>query len=276
MEMIGLIAGNGSFPLAFAREAKKRGYEVAAVAHRGETDDRLTSEVASLDWIRVGQLGAMIRAFQRRGVSRAVMAGGINKVRSLARLRPDLRGIAFLARAVSLGDDALLRALAAELEKEGIQIVPSTTFLERLLVVSGHIAGPVPPPRALADIRVGVEALAGIGHLDIGQAVVVENGAVLAVEAIEGTDEMIRRAAGFTHGKAVVVKAAKKGQDLRFDVPAAGPRTIESMARSGALVLALQAGVAIILEGDELTTRARAEGVCVVGFDEGGEVNGLG
>ena len=139
MERLGLIAGNGNFPLLFAREASSRGCAVTAVAHRDETDPALAALVDDLSWIRVGQVGRMINCFKQAGVSRAVMVGGINKVRSLASLRPDWRGLRLIAGAAGRGDDALLRALAAELEGEGIEVVSSTLFLDRLLVEAGHV-----------------------------------------------------------------------------------------------------------------------------------------
>ncbi len=272
MEHIGLIAGNGRFPIIFAREARARGVRVTAVAHRGETVRELASNVHSLTWIRVGQLGKMITVFQRAGIRRAVMVGGLNKARSLRSMRPDWRGWRFLARAVSMGDDGLLRALARELESEGIEVVPSTLFLDRLFASAGEIAGPRPDPVALSDIVLGCKVLRTIGSLDIGQCAVVEKGVVLAIEAIEGSDATIARGGKLGRGEAVVVKAAKAGQDLRFDVPAVGPSTLDMMREAGAGTLALQAGSTIILDADEFHARAQRYGISVVGFTEGGGI----
>jgi hypothetical protein len=266
MEKIGLIAGNGTFPLLFAREARSRGFGVTAVAHRGETTEELVPEVDSLTWVRVGQLGKMIAAFKRAGIKRAVMAGGINKVRSLTGVRPDWRGLRFLRRSLGKGDDALLRRLASEFESEGIEIVPSTIFLDKIVAQAGPIAGPPPPAAVSADISVGLRVLRALGPLDVGQSVVVEGRMILAVEAIEGTDAAIERGAALGRGRAVVVKAAKTGQDLRFDVPAVGPATIETMARAGAATLALEAGSTIILDGERFVESADESGVSVVGF----------
>ncbi len=275
MEKIGLIAGNGTFPLIFAREARSRGYGVTAVAHRGETTRQLEPEVDALTWVRVGQLGKMISTFKKAGIKRAVMAGGINKARSLASVRPDWRGLKFLRKSLGKGDDALLRRLAGEFESEGIEIVPSTLFLDKIVSSKGLIAGPAPDPAVAADVALGLRALRALGPLDVGQSVVVENGMILAVEAIEGTDAAIRRAGEIGRGKAVVVKAAKTGQDLRFDVPAVGPATIETMAGAGAAVLALEAGSTIILEAEGLVEAADSAGVSVIGFsgDESGDVS---
>jgi DUF1009 family protein len=273
MEKIGLIAGNGSFPLIFAREARARGLRVVATAHRGETDEAIEDLVDEIVWIRVGQLGRMIEAFKRAGVERAVMAGGIDKASSLLSLRPDWRGMQLLRRAVGMGDDALLRGLADELARDGIEIVPSTLFLERLVARRGRLAGPRLDAGAREDVRLGCRVLEAVGSLDVGQGVVVENGVVLAIEAIEGTDAAIRRGAGLGRGRAVVVKAAKRGQDLRFDVPAVGPSTIEVMAEAGAKTLAVEADVAIILEKESVVDLARRHRISVVGCTASGEID---
>jgi DUF1009 family protein len=275
MEKIGLIAGNGIFPVLFAREARARGYRVVAVAHVGESRREVDGAADSVEWIRVGQIAKLIRVFRREGVRRAVMAGGIDKVRSLSRVRPDWRAVRLLGRTLGRGDDALLRGLADELATEGIEIVPCTTFLERLLFPAGWVAGPVLEPRARDDIRLGCRVLSALGPLDVGQSVVVEGGVVLAVEAIEGTDETIRRAGGLGRGHAVVVKAAKQTQDMRFDVPAVGPQTVETMAANGAHTLAVEAGRAILLEADAVVALARRYDITVVGYTGDGEVAGV-
>jgi DUF1009 family protein len=272
MEKIGLIAGNGIFPVLFAREARARGYRVVAVAHVGESRPEIDQAADSVDWIRVGQIAKLIGVFQRAGVRRAVMAGGIDKVRSLSRVRPDWRAVRLLGRTLARGDDALLRGLADELAADGIEIVPCTTFLERLLFPPGLVAGPAPQPDVLDDIRLGCRVLAALGPLDVGQSVVVEGGVVLAIEAIEGTDETIRRAGALGRGRAVVVKAAKRGQDMRFDVPAVGPRTVETMVAHGARTLAVEADRAILLDGEQLIALAKRHEITVVGYTSDGEV----
>jgi len=277
-ERIGLIAGNGRFPLIFAREARARGMSIVAVAHRGETDEAIEGEVDELTWVRVGQLGKLIRTLRRAGVQRAVMAGGIDKVRSFTQIRPDLRGMLFLRRAIAAGghgDDSLLRALAAELEGDGIAIVPSTIFLEKLIATEGRLAGPKPSSQALADIRTGCRVLAALGTADVGQSVVVEHGVVLAVEAVEGTDEAVRRAGRLGRGNCVVVKTAKHGQDMRFDVPAVGPATIATMIEARATVLAVEAGATLLLDRTHLVEAATRAGITVVGCSHDGAVAGF-
>lgn len=274
VETIGLIAGNGTFPLSFAREAKARGVAVAAVAHKGETLEALEAEVDSIVWVKVGQLGKMITAFQKAGVRRAVMAGGINKVRSLGAIRPDFRGVRFLARAVSRGDDAILRGLAKEFETAGIEIVPSTLFLERMLSKTGLMAGPAISDEARSDIRLGCGVLAALGPLDVGQSVIVERGIVLAIEAIEGTDAALRRAGALGRGSAVIVKMSKQGQDMRFDVPAVGPGTIAVMKECGVKVLALEAGATLLLDDEEFLADAKRASISVIGIDREGGFDG--
>ena len=274
MEKIGLIAGNGAFPVVFAREARSRGFSVVAVAHTGESRPEIASVVDSIEWIRVGQIGRLVHALSRAGVRRAVMAGGIDKASSLLRLRPDRRGLKLLGRALTKGDDALLRGLAAELESEGIEIVPCTTFLERLLFPAGVLCGEPLDAASSADLRLGVKVLRALGPLDVGQSVVVEDGLVLAIEAIEGTDATIRRAGGLGRRRAMVVKGAKRGQDMRFDVPTVGPRTLETMAEFGAKTLAVEAGAAILLDGDDVVRRAERSGIRLVGWEGEGEVRG--
>jgi DUF1009 family protein len=272
METIGLIAGNGKFPVLFARAARARGFRVAAVAHRGETSVEIDAEVDSVTWVRVGQLGRTIRAFRGAGVERAVMAGGIDKIRSLLSVRPDWTGLRALRSSRGRGDDALLRSVAAEFERQGIAIVSSTLFLDHIVAAAGWIAGPHPTAAALADVRLGCEVLRSLGGHDVGQSAVVEGGVVLAIEAAEGTDAAIRRAGALGRLSAVLVKVAKHGQDMRFDAPAVGPQTIETMARSGVTTLAVEAGAAIILEGDRVCALAVRHGISVVGCTADGEV----
>jgi len=274
-QTLGLLAGNGSFPLLVAREARARGCPIVAVAHRGETDEALEDFADSVTWIRLGQLGKMVKAFHRAGVTRAVMAGGINKIASLTSLRPDLRGLMFLRKVSGMGDDSILRALADELESEGIRILPSTLFLERILAHPGLIAGPKPSRHGLDDIKLGCQVLAALGPFDVGQGIVVERGVVLAIEAVEGTDEAVRRAGRIGRGSSVVVKVAKRGQDMRFDVPAVGPTTIETMTKAHACVLAIQAGATIVLDLQRVCELAAQNGISVVGCTAAGNVPGL-
>jgi DUF1009 family protein len=224
MERIGLIAGNGTFPLLFARTARAEGVGVVAVAHEGETDPALAGEVDACTWIKVGQLDTIITTFQAAGVRRAVMAGGIRKAALLEHFAPDERGQRFLARLTRWGDDVLLRGVAVELEGEGIAVVESTLFLGSILTPEGPLTERTPDEAQWGDIRYGLAAAKGVGAWDIGQTVVVKSRMVLAVEALEGTDDTLRRGGALGRGAAVAVKVSKPSQDLRFDVPAIGPR----------------------------------------------------
>jgi DUF1009 family protein len=265
MEAIGLIAGNGVFPLIFARTARAEGLAIVAVAHEGETPAELAQCVDHLTWIKVGELEAIVRTFQTHGVRRAVMAGGIHKAALMEHFAPDERGMRFLARLQQWSDDALLRGVAEELEGEGIAIVASTLFLGSLLTPEGTLTARQPDAAQWADIRYGLTVAKGIGAWDIGQTVVVKSRMVLAVEALEGTDEALRRGGALGRGGAVAIKVSKPGQDLRFDVPAVGPATIAVCRESGIAVLALEAGATLLLERDALLAAAATADLTLVG-----------
>jgi len=267
---LGLIAGNGIFPRLVASGARAAGVRVVAVAHRGETDPELEGEVQACTWVRVGELGKIIRVLKGAGCVRAVMAGGIAKVKLFGGFRSDLRGAAFLARTRTLYDDKLLRGIAAELESEGIEILPSTEYLPELLPEVGVLGRKKPRAREREDVAFGRRVARATGAFEIGQTVIVRAGLVLAVEAVEGTDAAIRRGGELGRGGAVVVKASKPGQDLRFDVPAVGPNTIELMAEVGAKVLAVESGRTLLLERDRLVSAADAAGIVVLAFDPEG------
>ncbi len=255
-DTIGLIAGNGRFPLIFAETAKREGVRVVAVAHRGETDEAIDAVADTVTWVRVGELGKMIRAFRDGGVRRAVMAGGLSKAGVFRGGRPDFRGAMFLARLRSLRDDALLRGVAGGARERrhrdrAVDDVPGEHRRARR-----RARASCAERRQWADIAYGFRAAKEIGRFDIGQSVVVRGGVVLAVEGIEGTDACIRRGGELGRGGVVVVKVCKPGQDLRFDVPAVGPRTIETMAAASARVLALEAGRTILLDREDAARAA--------------------
>jgi DUF1009 family protein len=260
---IGLIAGNGQFPLIFAENARRMGLSVVAVAHTGETEPGLTDKVDEILWIRVGQIGKLISYFKKSGVSDAVMAGGIRKTR-IFEMRPDLRALSILARLKEKKDDALLRALADELEREKIHIKESTLYLTTLLAEEGELTRRLTKEEK-EDIEWGWPLAKSIGSLDIGQCIVVRDGVILAVEAIEGTDATIRRGGSLGKEKAVVIKICKPQQDFRFDIPAIGPGTIHTMMEVKASVLVVEAGKTLLLEKERLLKEATAAGIAVVG-----------
>lgn len=262
---LGLIAGNGRFPVLFADAAQQAGFAVTAVAHRGETPDVLDQHVKDVRWIKVGQLGHLIEHFKSAGVNTVVMAGGIKKTRMFTEYRPDWRAVKVLARIRHLKDDVLLRAVADELESEGITVGDATQYLPSLIADVGVLTTH-PSRDQWQDIEFGVEMVRTVGRLEIGQCVIVKDRTVLAVEAIEGTDEAIRRGGRLANGGAVVVKMAKPQQDLRFDIPAVGPTTIASMQEVGATVLAIEAGKTLMIDKADLLEAARKASIAVVGI----------
>lgn len=265
-ERLGLIAGNGRFPIIFADNARKLGYHVSAVAHEGETDPELANHVDRIHWIKIGQLNKLINAFKDDQVHQAVMLGGIKKTHVFTTVRPDFRTLALATRLALWKDDDILRELAKELEKEGITICESTFGLEGILAEEGALTTRKPSEKEWEDIRYGWEVAHDIGRLDIGQCVVVKDRVVVAVEAVEGTDEAIKRGGQLAKDGAVVVKRCKPQQDLRFDLPAVGPRTIDIMASVNASVLALEAGRTILLDRDLMLEKAKAARIAVVGL----------
>lgn len=265
VERIGLIAGNGRLPFLFATAAREQGLAVVAVAHRGEADPTLEAEVSELTWVRLGQVDRIVRAFRKAGVKRAAMAGGIGRVRALTDARPDLGAVRIISRLRSFRDDALLRAVADHFESNGITIVAPTDWLAQALCPEGQLAGPRLNPAQEKDVALGREVALLLGQADVGQTVVVHNGHVLALEAVEGTDEAIRRGGKYGGAGAVVVKRCKPGQDLRFDLPAVGPRTLEVMQEVGAKVLALEAGKTVLLDAPALFEAAEKAGITLLG-----------
>ena len=271
MATLGLIAGAGRFPLVVAECARRGGERVVAVAVRGAASPELARYVDRLYWVGLGQLGRIIRCLKREGVTSAVLAGTVAHRRmftplKILRYRPDWRMVRFWYRRLR-GDrraDTILSAFADELASEGIQVENSLKRVPHLTVGSGCLTRRQPTEREWKDIRLGWNLAKAMGGLDVGQTVVVKDGAALAVEAIEGTDETIRRGARLGHGEVVVVKVAKPNQDLRFDVPTVGPRTVEVMAEAGARVLAIEAHRTLVLDREELIRRADQANLTVI------------
>lgn len=268
---IGLIAGNGDFPLAVAKNAVERGLEVIAVAHHGETSASLEDLVSSCNWIRVGQLGKIIAILKKAGVKQATFAGGIKRINFFGGARLDMKAISLISRLRSIRDDALLRGIAGELEKSGIAVFSASELLEESCPAAGLLTRRALSPAEKADALLGWDAAKGIGELDIGQLVVAYKGVIVAVETIEGTDMTLARAGEIarTAGKLnpgsgpVVVKLAKPQQDLRLDVPAIGPQTIEVMKAAGLTALVIEAEKCVLLRPQEVITAASAAGIAI-------------
>lgn len=265
-QTIGLIAGGGRFPLLFAESAKKAGHRVVAVAHRNETDPALASLVDAITWVKLGQLGHMTEALKEGGCDRAVMLGAVKKARFFVDALPDAAGLKVLAQVAVRSDDNLLRGIARHFEESGVAIVDATPYLADRVAAAGVYGKQQPTPEELEDARYGLELARGIGKLDLGQTVVVKGRVALAVEAIEGTDACIERGGKLGKEGVVVVKAVKPSQDRRFDLPAVGPDTVDSLKAVKGRVLAVEAGATLVMDKDELVRRANRAKVVVMGL----------
>jgi UDP-2,3-diacylglucosamine hydrolase len=255
LEAIGLIAGNGIYPETFATAARRAGVRrLVAAAFEGETQSALTAMMDATAWFRVGQLGKMIKFFKEQGITQAVMVGQIAP-RNLFDLRPDLRTLLMLARLKQRNAETLFGGIADELAKDGITLLPATTFLEHLMPLPGPVAGPKIKERRWEEARFGMRIAKESSRLDIGQTVVVKKGTVLAVEAFEGTNEAVKRGGQLGRGEATMVKVSKPRQDMRFDVPVVGPDTIQTAAEAGVNVIAVEAGKTLILGMEEVVAR---------------------
>ena len=263
-----MIAGGGQFPIIFSKKAAASGYAVYAAAYIREASSDLADHVEFLEWMHLGQLNRLIRFFKRNHIHEAVMLGTITKTRMFTDVRPDLKAISLVAGMRHTHDDGILSAFADVLEKEGIRIRPSTFLLPELITREGCWTRRKPTRSERADIDLGWEMAKAIGHLDIGQCVVVKGGSVLAVEAIDGTDATIKRGGALGGGGAVVVKVCKPIQDTRFDMPAVGTTTIVTMAESGITALAIEAGKAVVFERDEMVALADRHRIAIVGLSE--------
>jgi len=267
-DKIGIIAGGGQFPLLFAKAAHSQGLKVYAAAHQGETDEALVDHVERLQWVKLGQLGKIISFFKQEGVKKTVFIGSITKTNIFRDVRPDLKGLGLWNKINIKQDDAILRAVADRLEKDGIEVVASTGYVPELLFPKGILTKKKPTKDQMVDIIYGWGIARSLGNLDIGQCVVVRNQTVLAVEAIEGTDATILRGGTLGKEKAVVVKLRKPKQDLRFDLPAIGMKTIDSMKEVKASVLAVEAEYALFFDRDAVIQAADNAGIVIVGVEK--------
>jgi DUF1009 family protein len=274
-EIVGILAGWGRYPVVVAEEIRRRGGRTAILAIRDHADAALEPLADVHGHVGVAEIGAAVDFFRHTGARRATMAGKIHKSKIFARGAwtrhlPDWTGLAtfwphFVSRRRDNRDDSLLGAIAATFDAAGVTICPATDFAPDLLAGDGVIAGPAPTRQQLADVVFGWRLAKELGRLDIGQTVVVKNRAPLALEAIEGTDECIRRAGRLCPtGGMTVVKVAKPQQDLRFDMPTIGAGTLESLAAAGAVVLAIEAGQTILIDEPEVAAAASRLGITVV------------
>ena len=269
MSRIGIIAGNGKFPFLALQGARDLGHEVTVVAVKEEafTDlERAAREAgADLHWVSLGQLGTCIKILKKAGASQAVMAGQVRHVKIFSGIMPDLKLLSVLTRLKARNTDALISAVADVMRDDGIELLDSTVFLSPLLAREGVLSSRQPTDDERADFDFGYRMADAIAGLDIGQTIAVKDQAVVAVEAMEGTDAVIARA-GQLAGRGVrVVKVAKPNQDMRFDVPVVGVATIQSMRAAGATALSIDAGKTLVLDGEQVFSSANEASIAIVG-----------
>lgn len=263
---LGLIAGNRQYPIVFAQEAKRQGVELVACAFKGETSSRLRRYVGEIHWVEVGQLEELIKVFKDNGIKSAVMIGQITPARLFKRLNLDKRAQKILSSVNQMNAETIFTRIADELAGEGIELKDARIFLDRLLAQHGQITSLPPNDLELQDINFGKDIIKSIANQNIGQTIVIKNRTVVAVEAIEGTDNTIIRGGKIAKGDIVVIKVSKPDQDMRFDVPIVGPRTIRVLKRAGGGVLALESGRVIILEKEKTIRLADRYGIKIVGI----------
>jgi DUF1009 family protein len=267
--VLGLIAGSGPLPFEVAQAAREQGMRVAIAAIEDNTDPAIEREAdGPFAWLNAGELGKLIAFMKDAGAREVILAGAVSKreiLRDPSRLRPDARALKLLSSLGVRGDDAILRAVASELESEGLAVVESTRYLAQRMTRAGVLSGGALEPAVEADLALGMRVVRSLGVHDVGQACLVRQGTVLAVEALEGTDRMLRRGAEFGAG-AVLVKAAKPDQDMRFDVPVIGPGTIEIARECRLRAIGLEAGRTLVLEQARTLAAAEAAGIAIVGL----------
>ena len=265
---LGLIAGNGRFPFLVLDAARGAGHDVTVIALKEETFPELADSAArasaSLHWISIGQLGTCISLLKDAGVTQAVLAGQVKHTK-LFDIRPDLTLGKILMRLAARNTDSLISGVADALRDEGISLIDSTAFLGPLMAREGTLTRRAPDEDERRDLEFGYRVADAIAGLDIGQAIAVKSAAVIAVEAMEGTDAVIARAGQLAGPGARVIKVAKPNQDMRFDVPVVGVSTIEAMKRAGATLLSVDAGKTLMIDGDAVVKAADEAGICIVG-----------
>ena len=263
---LGLIAGNGRFPFLVAAAARRAGRRVVAVAVKEEASPDLAGSVDEMHWVGLGQLGHCIEVLKAGGVSEAVMAGQVQHRRIFSGIVPDLKLAGVLVRLAVRNTDSLIGGVADALSREGITLLPSTALLADQVATAGAMSRRKPGGDERKDIAYGVKVARTLSALDLGQTVVIKDRAAVALEAMEGTDEVIRRAGRLAGAGTTVVKLAKPRQDMRFDVPVVGTRTLEAMHEAGARTLAVEAGRTLLLDRAAVLAAADAGGIALWGI----------
>ena len=267
---IGLIAGNGRFPFLVLDAARSLGYDVTIIALKEEASPEIDEAAArepksTVHWISIGQLGAFLKILKDAGLTQAVMAGQVKHIKIFGGFVPDLTAMSLLSRVKAMNTDALIAAVADLMREHGVELINSTAFLEPLLAGAGQLSQRAPNEVERKDLEFGYRMADAIAGLDIGQTIAVKHQAVVAVEAMEGTDETISRAGHLAGAGVTIVKVAKPNQDLRFDVPVVGLATIQAMRAAGATVLSLDAGRALIFDREAFFASANEAGIAVIG-----------
>ena len=261
---LGIIAGNGVYPRLLANAARKAGVKkIVAAAFTSETDPALTQHVDLVEWMRVGQLNRLLKFFRDQDVHHAIMAGQVAP-KNLFDLHPDWRALLLLGKLKERNAESIFAAIAGELSKVDVDLLPATTFLEASLAPAGLIAGPKLSRREEEDVDLGWKLAKEIARLDIGQTVIVRNGTIVAVEALEGTNDAIKRGGALARKGAVMVKVTKPNQDMRFDVPVIGVETIRVAAEAKLRVIAIEVGKTLLLERDAIVDFAGRAGISIV------------
>ena len=264
-ETLGIIAGNGVYPRALAHAAREAGVKkIIAAAFTNETDPALTQNVDLIEWLRVGQLSRLLKFFREQKVHQAIMAGQIAP-KNLFDLRPDWKALLVLAKLKQRNAESIFAAIADELAKVDVDLLPATSFLEDQLAPAGLISGPKLSRSEQEDVDFGWKIAKEIARLDIGQTVLVKNGTILAVEAFEGTNDAIKRGGALARKAAIMIKVAKPNQDMRFDVPVVGVETIAVAAAANIRVIAIEAGRTLLLERESVIQQAAESGISIIG-----------
>ncbi len=266
-----LIAGNGRFPFLVLESARSQGIQMVVVAIKEEAFPELERVAPRLHWVSLGDLGSTIDLLKKERVTHAVMAGQVKHNKIFSSIKPDWRMAKLLMSLATKNTDSLIGAVAKVLEEEGVQLVDSTAFLKPLLPAPGVLTRRAPDASESADIEYGREIARQIAGLDLGQTVVIRNRACVAIEAMEGTDETIERAARIAGGqRLVVVKVSKPKQDMRFDVPVVGLPTMDVMKRANATALAIDAGRTLLMDREAMLAAANAAGIAIQAFEPAG------
>lgn len=261
----GLIAGNGQFPFLVVEGAKRAGQNLVVVAIREETDKRIEEVADKVIWVGIGKLGKMLAYFKKEGVTKAMMAGQVKHVQIFSGVLPDLKMMKMLWNLPQRNTDALIGGIADTMEREGIELIDSTYFIKDHLAPEAVLTKRKPNETELGNIEYGLKVANEIARLDLGQTIVVRAKACVAIEAMEGTDAVIKRAGELAKGKLTVVKVAKPNQDMRFDVPVVGVPTIEVMIEAGATCLCLNAHKTLIFKRKEMLELADKNKICIIG-----------